>query len=109
MPPGKNMDDKLTMFRSGMWRLNHKLSKEGKFRFHDEFLPLLHQTKEEVLGNLDNDSWYLVYIGTKPEAQGRGYARMLIEYVTRMVSNPCAASTRLNVEAVMTSIGVVLT
>ncbi|KAI4225937.1 MAG: hypothetical protein L6R36_003557 [Xanthoria steineri] len=82
MPPGKNMDDTLTMFRSNMWRLNHKLSQEGRNRFKEEFLPLLHKTKTEVLGDLDNDSWYLVYIGTKPEARGKGYARRLIEHVT---------------------------
>ncbi|KAL8935283.1 MAG: hypothetical protein Q9216_005502 [Gyalolechia sp. 2 TL-2023] len=82
MPPGRNMDDRMTMFRSGMWRLNLKLSREGRHRFHKEFLPLLHHTKSEVLGDLDNDSWYLVYIGTKLEARGKGYARKLIEYVT---------------------------
>ncbi|KAL8998691.1 MAG: hypothetical protein Q9188_006053 [Gyalolechia gomerana] len=82
MPPGKNMDDRMTMFRSGMWTLNLKLSRDGRRRFHTEFLPLLHHTKSEVLRDLDNDSWYLVYIGTKPGAQGRGYARRLIEYVT---------------------------
>lgn len=80
------MDDKLTMFRSKMWMLNRKLSVEGQDRFKKEFLPLLHRTKEEVLGNLDNDSWYLVYIGTKPESRGKGYARRLIEHVTTQVS-----------------------
>ncbi|KAL8712984.1 MAG: hypothetical protein Q9220_002844 [cf. Caloplaca sp. 1 TL-2023] len=87
MPPGKNMDDRLTMFRSGMWLLNYKLSNEGKSRFNTEFLPLLHRTKEEVLGALDNNSWYLVYLGTKPAARGKGYARMVIEYVTKQVSD----------------------
>ncbi|KAL8731620.1 MAG: hypothetical protein Q9166_003308 [cf. Caloplaca sp. 2 TL-2023] len=87
MPPGKTMDDRLIMFRRGMWELNHKFSSEGKSRFQEEFLPLLHRTKEEVLGNLDNDSWYLVYIGTKPTSRGNGYARRLIEYVTDQVSD----------------------
>lgn len=81
------MDDRMTMFRSGMWTLNLKLSRDGRRRFHTEFLPLLHHTKSEVLRDLDNDSWYLVYIGTKPGAQGRGYARRLIEYVTEQVSD----------------------
>lgn len=80
------MDDQMTMFRSGMWTLNFKLSRDGRRRFHKEFLPLLHYTKSEVLGDLDNNSWYLVYIGTKPGAQKKGYARMLIEYVTNQVS-----------------------
>ncbi|KAL9597297.1 MAG: hypothetical protein Q9219_005221 [cf. Caloplaca sp. 3 TL-2023] len=83
MPPGKNMDDRLTAFRSGLWGLKFHFCKEGKRRFRKEFLPLLHRTKSEVLGDQDNNSWYLVYIGTKPTAQGKGYARMLIEYVTK--------------------------
>ncbi|EXJ56116.1 hypothetical protein A1O7_09047 [Cladophialophora yegresii CBS 114405] len=84
LPPGKNIDDWLTLLRSGMWRLSWKLSKEGRVRFFDEFLPLLHHSKQEILGDRDNTSWYLNYIGTKPEARGRGYARKLIEYVTKM-------------------------
>lgn len=78
------MDDYLTILRSGLWRLNYKLSTEGKSRFFDEFFPLLHDTKHEVMGVRDDDSWYLVYLGTKVSARGKGYARKLIEYVTSM-------------------------
>lgn len=88
LPPGTVADDFCTKLRSGMWRLGWDLTAEGKKRFFDEFLPLLHETKHEVLGPLDNDSWYLVYIGTKAKARGKGYARMLIEHVTKQVS-PC--------------------
>ncbi|KAF2396644.1 hypothetical protein EJ06DRAFT_533908 [Trichodelitschia bisporula] len=84
MPPGQNMDDRLTEFRSGLWRLRYRLSPEGKKRFFTEFMPLLHDTKASVLGPRDDDSWYLVYLGTRPEARGRGYARKLVEDVTRM-------------------------
>jgi ribosomal protein S18 acetylase RimI-like enzyme len=83
MPPGQNMDDFLTILRSGMWRLNYRLSAEGKRRFFTEFLPLLHDTKHATLGAEDDDSWYLVYLGTRPSGQGRGYARKLIEHVTK--------------------------
>jgi GNAT superfamily N-acetyltransferase len=85
MPPGKNMDDWFTIFRSGLWRLFYKLSREGKARFYGEFLPLLHRTKEEVLQERDNQSMYLVYLGTKPNARGKGYARALIEHGLAMV------------------------
>ena len=84
MPPGNNMDDVLTIFRSGMWRLQYKLSAEGKKRFFNEFLPLLHDTKAGILGARDDESWYLVYIGTKESARGKGYARKLITHVTDM-------------------------
>ena len=82
MPPGKNMDDFLTILRSGMWRLNYRLSTEGKRRFFTEFLPLLHDTKYATLGDRDDTSWYLVYIGTRPSGRGKGHARKLLEHVT---------------------------
>lgn len=82
------MDDWLTGFRSGMWRLEYGwgFSSEGHTRYFREFQPLLHQTKHDVLGNVEDEAWYLVYIGTKPEARGKGYARALIESVTKVVS-----------------------
>lgn len=86
-PPGKNMDDLLTILRSGMWRLNFQLSWEGRKRFFDEFLPLLHTTKEEVMGERDAECWYLVYLGTKPASRGKGYARKLVEHITDRVSS----------------------
>lgn len=92
MPPGNNMDDYLTIFRSGLWRLSYKLSAEGKKRFFNEFLPLLHDTKASILGPRDDDSWYLVYIGTRSEARGKGYARKLITHVTDIADvegRPC--------------------
>lgn len=87
MPPGKNMDGALTAFRCGLMWLKMTLSKESKIRFHNEFLPLLHRTKQETLGKNDTDSWYLVYIGTKLEGRNKGYARKLIEWGTKQVSN----------------------
>jgi ribosomal protein S18 acetylase RimI-like enzyme len=87
MPPGKNMDDWWTILRSGMWRLLYKLSSEGKTRFYKEFLPLLHDTMHEVMGPREHDSYYLVYLGSKPSARGKGYARKLIEHMTATVSH----------------------
>lgn len=86
MPPGKNMDDFCTMLRSGMLGLNFRMSKEGKKRFFNEFMPLLHNTKHEILGKDDDNSWYLVYIGTKAASRGKGYAKALIEHRTKQVS-----------------------
>ena len=86
MPPGSDIDDWLTMFKSGMWRLRYQLSAEGSKRFFTEFLPLLSKTKAAALGADDNNSWYLVYIGTKPGSERKGYAKALIEMVTQQVS-----------------------
>ena len=85
MPNGKNMDGWLTILRSGMWRLSYKLSTEGRKRFFDEFLPLLHMTKKEILGEREQETWYLVYIGTRSDCRRRGYAKTLIQHVTRKV------------------------
>ncbi len=88
MPPGKNTDDLWTILRSGMWRLYYKLSAEGKKRFYNEFLPLLHDTKHNIMGERDDDSYYLVYLGSKLSARGKGYARTLIEHMTKQVRLP---------------------
>lgn len=85
MPPGTDIDDWLTFFISGLWRLYYKLSREGKIRFYNEFLPLLHTTKHDVLGQREENAYYLVYLGTKPSARGKGYAKMLLEDITAQV------------------------
>lgn len=85
MPPGKNVDGLWTIIRSGMWRLYYKLSSEGRKRFYNEFMPLLHDTKHDVMGKRDDNSYYLVYLGSKPSARGKGYARKLIEHMTSQV------------------------
>lgn len=82
MPPKQNMDDWMTILKSGMWRLYYQLGKESKARYFNEFLPKLHDAKAEVMGDRDENSWYLIYIGTVPEARGKGYSRKLVQYVT---------------------------
>ncbi|KAI1058819.1 hypothetical protein NW752_006543 [Fusarium irregulare] len=76
LAPRQQMDDWWTSIRSGLWKLSYQLSAEGRRRYYDEMLPVLDQTKLEVMG--ERDHYYLVYIGTKPNAQGRGYAGKLI-------------------------------
>jgi GNAT superfamily N-acetyltransferase len=99
MGPGQNMDDISAVFRSGMWRLFYKLSMEGQKRLFREFFPLLSSTKylsqfmtpvtnsvrASVLGKREAESWYLVYLGTRPDARGKGYARKLVEHITAQV------------------------
>jgi len=75
----------MTLLRSGMWRLYFTMSSEGRKRYFDEVLPLLHDTKHEVLGERDADAWYLVFLGTKPNSQGRGYAQRLLGDVMKRV------------------------
>lgn len=74
------------MLRSGMLKLYLDLSAESRERYFKETLPLLHRTKTEVMRERDDDSYYLVYIGTKPTARGRGYATRLLKDMIRKVS-----------------------
>lgn len=69
-----------------MWRLYFQLSPEGKKRYFQEILPLLHDTKAAVLGDRDHEAWYLNYLGTKPNSQGRGYASRLLKDMMAKVS-----------------------
>ncbi|KAI9652728.1 MAG: hypothetical protein M1831_006621 [Alyxoria varia] len=83
IPPSATIDSLITFLFSGLWRLYYKLSREGRQRFFREFCPLLHDTKHEVLGAIhDPQSYYLVYVGTKPSARGKGYAGKLIKATT---------------------------
>ena len=62
------------------------MSAEGRRRYWEELMPLLHDVKRDVLGpRRDRDSYYLVYLGTKPSGRGRGYARLLIEQMAARV------------------------
>ncbi|CAA19112.1 N-acetyltransferase [Schizosaccharomyces pombe] len=79
MGPGNNMDDWYSILRSGLWRLKYKLDGEGRKRFFNEFLPILNDTKADVLKERDDHSWYLVYVGVSSKEQGKGYLRKLIE------------------------------
>ena len=85
MPPGCDIGGFWTQIRSGMISLRWKLSKEGRKRFFDEFLPVLHDTKKNVLQEHNDDSWYLVYLGTKEASRRQGLAKRLIEDVTHKV------------------------
>ena len=48
-------------------------------------LPLLTATKAEVMQQRDSDSYYLVYIGTKPNARSQGYATKLLRHMIEKV------------------------
>lgn len=103
LPPATDADGWWTVLRSGLWRMYYTLSAEGRRRYFDELLPLLHRTKVEVMGPRDADCYYLVYLGTKPKARGRGYARKLIEDMVRVVSHPSPSSVHISPAALLLS------
>ena len=92
MPPGATYASWRTLVCRGAARLlrlhvqtRWQLSREGTVRLLEEFFPLLHATKQEVLAERDPSAWYLVYLGTRPEARGRGLAKRLISEVMKQV------------------------
>lgn len=102
VPPYKNIEDLTVLFQSGMWRLYYQLGKESRARYFDELVPKLHNTKAKVLGDRDLNSWYLMYIGVRPEARGKGLSRLLIQHVTDRADKDgvvcyLESSTRANV------------
>jgi len=82
MPPNSTSDSLSTILRSGLWKLHFQMSREGRDRWFKYFMPMLHDIKHDTLGQRDDDAWYLVYLGTRPEARRMGYARRVIEDVT---------------------------
>jgi len=77
--PGCDPDGWWTAFRSGILKLHFQLGAEGRKRYFKEMLPLLHDTLAEVMGERSRECYYLVYIGTKPSARGKGYASRLMK------------------------------
>lgn len=89
MPPNTQMDDTLTFLRSSFWRFTLITAKRHQ-SFKTPF-PLLHQTKAGVLGARDNDSYYLVYIGTKEASRGQGLATKMVANVARRADKEARA------------------
>ncbi|OAA47657.1 Acyl-CoA N-acyltransferase [Metarhizium rileyi] len=81
MPPGTANDDWLATLCSGTWRLRYQLPRESRKRLFNELFPALHNTKAEVLGGRNGDSYYLGYLGTKLGSRGKGHATKLLEHM----------------------------
>ncbi len=88
LPPGRDLDSWWTALRSGLWRLRLQLPAACRRRYYAELLPLLHATKQEVMGGQGgvDDSYYLLYLGTKPAARRRGHGQKLLEHMLSRVS-----------------------
>ena len=68
-----------------MWRLYYQLSPEARRRYYDEMVPVLHDAKQRAMGGRDDDCYYLLYLGTKPNSRGKGFAGKLIRDMTAKV------------------------
>lgn len=86
LPPKTTLCHPLTLLRSGLWSIRFRMPGESRRRYFSEIGPLLRRTKREVLGEREREAWYLVYLGTRPESRGRGWAGRLVGDVVRVVS-----------------------
>lgn len=95
MPPGTNNDDWQSTIVSGTWRLLYQLSRESRKRLFDELFPALHDAKAEVMGDRNNNCYYLGYIGTKANARRKGYATRLLRHMIDKVRTSTIRLTEL--------------
>lgn len=68
-----------------MFKLYFQLPGECRNRYYKEVLPQLSRTLVDVLGDRATKCYYLVYVGTKPNARGKGYAKKLIRHMIAKV------------------------
>lgn len=77
--PFVDVEDTVTMARSGYLRFSWLTGAEGRQRVFNELFPLLHNTQHEIVG--DVPTYTLVYVGSTPEAQGKGNLRAMFEFM----------------------------
>ncbi|KAL5601069.1 hypothetical protein BROUX41_005898 [Berkeleyomyces rouxiae] len=85
--PGTTHDERWSILRSGLWRLQYKLSSEGRRRYYTEVVPKLDRLKQKIMGKRDGDCYYLVYLATKPSCQGKGYGSKLIQHMIQQADD----------------------
>lgn len=80
-PDSGNMEDAWTLLRSGYLKYAWLTGAEGRDRLFKGLFPLLHNTSHEVLGDAQTKTWSLIYLGSTPEARGKGNARAMFDYM----------------------------
>lgn len=84
--PGQSIS-KWSIFRSGMLRFEYLIGSNGRAFYNNSFVNFLKTQKKEILGNDNDNSWYLSIIGTKLSSRGKGYSRELIEPIVKIADS----------------------
>lgn len=80
-PDSGNMENFWTLVRSGYLKYAWLTGAEGRDRLFNGLFPLLHKTSHEVLGQAQTNTWSLIYLGSTPEARGKGNARAMFDFM----------------------------
>ncbi|KAF6015621.1 hypothetical protein HII12_000781 [Brettanomyces bruxellensis] len=89
-PDTGTIEDYLTMLRSGFARLAWMTGAEGRRRiFHDLFKTLADNADDIMSADPDGENLFtLVYLGTIPEARGKGNVRATFGYMFKNYIDP---------------------
>lgn len=82
-PDTGDIEDYMTMLRSGFARLAWMTGSEGRRRIFGDLFSVLHDNYEDIMKiDPDRDNIYtLVYLGSMPHARGKGNVRAIFDYM----------------------------
>ncbi|QPG74776.1 hypothetical protein FOA43_002110 [Brettanomyces nanus] len=100
-PDTRDIDDYITMLRSGYAKLAWLTGAEGRRRvFHDMFRTLAENLDDIMAVDPDRDNmWTLVYLGSTPKARGHGNVRAIMDYMFKNYIDPKDSITYLESSA----------
>ncbi|KAH3660241.1 hypothetical protein OGAPHI_007446 [Ogataea philodendri] len=101
-PNSGELDDYLTLVRSGFARLAWMTGAEGRQRIFGTMFKVLHENFENIM-SVDPDgenTWTLVYLGSTPKARGKGNVRALMDYMFTNHIDPANSITYLESSAI---------
>lgn len=82
-PESTSMDDYITLIRSGFAKLAWNTGAEGRRRVFGVLFKVLHDNYDAIMScdKEDGENVYtLVYLGSSPDARGKGNVRKMFEY-----------------------------
>lgn len=78
LPGSGDMEDFLTYWRSGFYKLSWQVGREGRRKIYNELFDMLYEVEEQILGELG--CYTLVYMGTVASGRGKGNVSRLLKY-----------------------------
>lgn len=101
-PDSGSLDDYLTLIRSGFAKLAWDTGSEGRRRIFSVMFKILHDNYEKIISIDPNheNTWTLVYLGSTPDARGKGNVREMLDYIFDNYIDPANSLTYLESSAI---------
>jgi hypothetical protein len=101
--PNADITDYLTLIRSGFAKVAWNTGAEGRRRVFSIMFKILHDSFHEITDCDPNGSntWTLVYLGSTPDARGKGNVRKVFEYMFQEHIDPTGANAYLESSSVV--------